>query len=297
MKGWRKDGKSYILCAVVLMSMVLAFPAWAGAKGPGEAAHVENEGRSEGEAAAEVGQDAAKTPADLGITDPEYYLWQYVYRPGEAYSLTPAPDGNLKSSYPEDLPGIREFLKGSDWIHKTEEQRFWLIYDRLSVGRHGNTGEAGQNGETAYAFSVLNMGKGLCKNYAADIRRIAQFMGLEAVTYDHSYLHRSAMVKVNGQWMAVDGSIDTTNGTPVEKAVYPVDFDTEYHRYERECQQSSEYQQQQKQREEEKNWDAKLFAGEITWFEYYRKLYTNLSDEELRALYSDMDLDSRVGQE
>lgn len=289
--------KSYIFCAVVLMSMVLAFPAWAGAKGPGEAAHVENEGRSEGEAAAEVGQDAAKTPADLGITDPEYYLWQYVYRPDEAYSLTPAPDGNLKSSYPEDLPGIREFLKGSDWIHKTEEQRFWLIYDRLSVGRHGNTGEAGQNGEMAYAFSVLNMGKGLCKNYAADIRRIAQFMGLEAVTYDHSYLHRSAMVKVNGQWMAVDGSIDTTNGTPVEKAVYPVDFDTEYHRYERECQQSSEYQQQQKQREEEKNWDAKLFAGEITWFEYYRKLYTNLSDEELRALYSDMDLDSRVGQE
>lgn len=289
--------KSYILCAVVLMSMVLAFPAWAGAKGPGEAAHVENEGRSEGEAAAEVGQDAAKTPADLGITDPEYYLWQYVYRPDEAYSLTPAPDGNLKSSYPEDLPGIREFLKGSDWIHKTEEQRFWLIYDRLSVGRHGNTGEAGQNGEMAYAFSVLNMGKGLCKNYAAEIRRIAQFMGLEAVTYDHSYLHRSAMVKVNGQWMAVDGSIDTTNGTPVEKAVYPVDFDTEYHRYERECQQSSEYQQQQKQREEEKNWDAKLFAGEITWFEYYRKLYTNLSDEELRALYSDMDLDSRVGQE
>ena len=258
---------------------------------------MENEGRSEGEAAAEEDQDAAKTPADLGITDPEYYLWQYVYRPGEAYSLTPAPDGNLKSSYPEDLPGIREFLKGSDWIHKTEEQRFWLIYDRLSVGRHGNTGEAGQNGETAYAFSVLNMGKGLCKNYAADIRRIAQFMGLEAVTYDHSYLHRSAMVKVNGQWMAVDGSIDTTNGTPVEKAVYPVDFDTEYHRYERECQQSSEYQQQQKQREEEKNWDAKLFAGEITWFEYYRKLYTNLSDEELRALYSDMDLDSRVGQE
>lgn len=104
--------KSYILCAVVLMSMVLAFPAWAGAKGPGEAAHVENEGRSEGEAAAEVGQDAAKTPADLGITDPEYYLWQYVYRPGEAYSLTPAPDGNLKSSYPEDLPGIREIFKG-----------------------------------------------------------------------------------------------------------------------------------------------------------------------------------------
>ena len=46
--------KSYILCAVVLMSMVLAFPAWAGAKGPGEAAHVENEGRSEGEAVAEV---------------------------------------------------------------------------------------------------------------------------------------------------------------------------------------------------------------------------------------------------
>ena len=197
--------KSYILCAVVLMSMVLAFPAWAGAKGPGEAAHVENEGRSEGEAAAEVGQDAAKTPADLGITDPEYYLWQYVYRPGEAYSLTPAPDGNLKSSYPEDLPGIQEFLKGSDWIHKTEEQRFWLIYDRLSVGRHGNTGEAGQNGEMAYAFSVLNMGKGFCKNYAADIRRIAQFMGLEAVTYDHSYLSgwqwtEASIQRMERQW-------------------------------------------------------------------------------------------------
>ena len=286
--------KGCIVC-VVMMSTALAFPAWA--KGPGEVENSTIGEKLEVEFAAEGNSGAAKTPADFGITASEYYLWQYVYRPGEAYSWTPAPDGHLKSSYPEDLPGIQKFLKESDWIHKTEEQRFWLIYDRLSVGRHGNTGEAGQGGEKTYAFSVLNTGKGLCKNYAADIKRMAQFMGLEAVTYDHSYLHRSAMVKVNGQWMAVDGSIDTTNGTPAEKAVYPVDFDTEYHRYERECQQSSEYQQQQKQREEEKSWDEKLFAGEITWFEYYRKLYTNLSDEELRALYSDMDLDSRVGQE
>ena len=36
--------------------------------------------------------------------------------------------------------------------------------------------------------------------------------------------------------------------------------------------------------EEEKNWDAKLFAGEITWFEYYRKLYTNLSDEGITGI-------------
>lgn len=127
MKGWRKDGKKlyFVCCGVDVNGSCIS--CMGGAKGPGEAAHVENEGRSEGEAAAEEDQDAAKTPADLGITDPEYYLWQYVYRPGEAYSLTPAPDGNLKSSYPEDLPGIREFLKGSDWIHKTEEQRFWLI--------------------------------------------------------------------------------------------------------------------------------------------------------------------------
>ncbi len=104
--------KSYILCAVVLMSMVLAFPAWAGAKGPGEAAHVENEGRSEGEAAAEEDQDAAKTPADLGITDPEYYLWQYVYRPGEAYSLTPAPDGNLKIQLSRRSSGDPGIFKG-----------------------------------------------------------------------------------------------------------------------------------------------------------------------------------------
>ena len=86
--------KSYILCAVVLMSMVLAFPAWAGAKGPGEAAHVENEGRSEGEAAAEEDQDAAKTPADLGITDPEYRQLQYeCSKESKGYCIYPHING------------------------------------------------------------------------------------------------------------------------------------------------------------------------------------------------------------
>ena len=128
--------KGCIVC-VVMMSTALALPAWA--KGPGEVEYSATGEKLEVEFAATENSDAVKTPAVLGITDPEYYLWQYVYRPGEAYSLQPAPDGNLKSSYPEDLPGIQKFLKESDWIHKTEEQRFWLIYDRLSVGRHGNT--------------------------------------------------------------------------------------------------------------------------------------------------------------
>lgn len=60
MKGWRKDGKKlyFVCCGVDVNGSCIS--CMGGAKGPGEAAHVENEGRSEGEAAAEEDQDAAK---------------------------------------------------------------------------------------------------------------------------------------------------------------------------------------------------------------------------------------------
>lgn len=36
-------------------------------------------------------------------------------------------------------------------------------------------------------------------------------LGLEAVTDNSAYIHETALVKVNGQWLYVDGVVDTGN--------------------------------------------------------------------------------------
>ena len=226
------------------------------------------------------------------ITDPEYYLKQWVLYPGETSGT--ALDGTMKSNYSADLPLLQKYLQESDWIHKTEAERFWMIYDRLAVGHHGN--QYGHSGATGHSFSVLADGMGVCGNYAADIERLAKFVGLEAVTDNSAYIHETALVKVNGQWLYVDGVVDTGNN-PHELcyAVLPVDFNTEYKRYERELTSSSEYKEGETKIQNQISLQERYWAGEMTNLEYYRALCkicdSSVTDEQVKALYSDMNLD------
>lgn len=226
------------------------------------------------------------------ITDPEYYFKGYVLYPGESMG-TVGIDGNLKANYPEypeDFAAVQQFLQESDWIHKTEAERFWMIYDRLSNGRHGNEYGAASRGGS-HPFSVLAGGIGVCKNYAAEIQRLANYMGLEAVVNAPYYKHVVALVKVNGQWLYTDGSIDTVSGVyPIEQGVFPVDYVTEYGRYEKELLADGVMDQI----EYIKSWDEKLFAGEITWMEYFRAVNPGVSDETIQSWYPEKNLNAYV---
>lgn len=225
------------------------------------------------------------------ITDPEYYLKQWVLYPGETSGT--ALDGTMKSNYSADLPLLRKYLQESDWIHKTEAERFWMIYDRLAVGHHGNK-YAVSSSSSPYSLSVFSEGEGICRNYAADIERLAKFVGLESVTDNSSEMHETALVKVNGQWLYVDGVVDTgSNPHELCYAVIPVDFDTEYKRHEREYFASDEYKTYMSQIQTQFSLQERYWAGEMTAMEYYREMYKNdgLTDEQIKALYSDMNID------
>ena len=168
-----------------------------------------------------------------------------------------------------------------------------MIYDRLAVGHHGNK-YAVSSSSSPYSLSVFSEGEGICRNYAADIERLAKFVGLESVTDNSSEMHETALVKVNGQWLYVDGVVDTgSNPHELCYAVIPVDFDTEYKRHEREYFASDEYKTYMSQIQTQFSLQERYWAGEMTAMEYYREMYKNdgLTDEQIKALYSDMNID------
>lgn len=219
------------------------------------------------------------------ITDPEYYLKQWVLYPGETSGT--APDGTMKSNYSADLPLLQKYLQESDWIHKTEAERFWMIYDRLAVGHHGNK-YAVSSSSIPYSFSVFSEGEGICRNYAADIERLAKFVGLESVTDNSSEMHETALVKVNGQWLYVDGVVDTgSNPHELCYAVIPVDFDTEYRRYEREYFASDEYKNHMAYMDEAKKLFDRFSAGELTYLEYEMLSNPHMTEEQIKQGYKD----------
>lgn len=225
------------------------------------------------------------------ITDPEYYLKQYVYYPGEAHGDQKAPDGTYKSDYSEYLPVLQKFLQESDWIHKTEAERFWYLQDYLELGRHGN--EYGRPEGGGGPFEVLTTHKGVCGDYATIKQRLANYMGLEAVTDVPFQDHEITLIKVNGQWLYADSTSSTPQNNPPTSGVFPVDFDTEYKRYEREYFASDEYKTYMSQAQTQLSLQENYWAGKITAMEYYREMYKNdgLTDEQIKALYSDMNID------
>lgn len=298
----RKLRKRMMAAMAAVMAISMSFPAMANAGNSGRIDRfTENRPKTQGcgnwidqanltwqfenGETATIGTGPRFSDEHPDITDPEYYLKQWVLYPGETSGT--APDGTMKSNYSADLPLLQKYLQESDWIHKTEAERFWMIYDRLAVGHHGNK-YAVSSSSIPYSFSVFSEGEGICRNYAADIERLAKFVGLESVTDNSSEMHETALVKVNGQWLYVDGVVDTgSNPHELCYAVIPVDFDTEYKRYEREYFASDEYKNHMAYMDEAKKLFDRFSAGELTYLEYEMLSNPHMTEEQIKQGYKD----------
>lgn len=200
------------------------------------------------------------------VTDREALLKEYVNYPGEGLTNL-SSWGEPKANYDEEtLQLLREFVNSFDWINSDELTRMKAVHDRIAVGNHGN--KYGTEGITREynGWSVLRDKGGICMNYAGEFWRLAQYVGLECVTYSPKVNHEICMVRINGQWITVDPSMEVSfwdNGVTV-----PVDFDIEYHRVENEFKQSDTYEKVQ----EENKLEEQYWNGEITYEELQKKV-------------------------
>ena len=95
-------------------------------------------------------------------------------------------------------------------------------------------------------------------------------------------------MKVNGQWLYVDGVVDTgSNPHELCYAVIPVDFDTEYKRYEREYFASDEYKNHMAYMDEAKKLFDRFSAGELTYLEYEMLSNPHMTEEQIKQGYKD----------
>ena len=215
------------------------------------------------------------------IIDPEYFLKENICYPGENVGARNS-QGQPKANYTEGtLPLLQEFVNSFDWIHSDEVTRLKKVHDRIANGRNGNIDQHTEGGiwGGGVSFTVLQNKKGVCRNYAGEFTKLCSYVGLECVTYTRAENHVACIVKINDQWIAVDPFIKTTlfdNGCTI-----PVDFDTEYHRWENEYKNSEEYKTGMDMAEAAR----KARAGEITWTEYYQQLNPGMSVEEIKQLY------------
>ncbi|WP_368377548.1 hypothetical protein [[Clostridium] symbiosum] len=163
------------------------------------------------------------------ITDPEYYLKEYYLYLGEVIGTVNSA-GMTKQTDPTNALGVlKTFLNSFDWIHSDELTRAEKVFNRIANGHNGNiydtTGVSGYEG----GYRVLREGKGICQNFSDEFCGLANFVGLECETYYPSDAHQACLLKLNGQWFAVD----PTSGTPFlsNATTYPVDYETEKNRY------------------------------------------------------------------
>lgn len=185
------------------------------------------------------------------ITDPEYFLKKQEIE--EAYA-------------PEVVAELKVFVNSFDWINSDELMRASMVYNRIANGCHGNTYE--YPGSSWYP--VLMTGKGQCRDFSGEFKNLANFVGLECEVYTPSYLHQACLIKISGQWFALDPTdgigIFVSNGN-----MYPVDYETEYNRYDNELE--AKWKAEYVANPEDPNAKAnmmylKLAAGEITVEEY-----------------------------
>lgn len=151
------------------------------------------------------------------ITDPEYFLKEYNLLTEETYS-------------PEIVAEIRKFVNSFDWIHSDELTRADMVYNRIANGCNGNV--YAYPGSSWYP--VLMTGKGQCGDFSGEFKDLARYVGLECEVYTPSYLHQACLLKINGQWFALDPTdgigFFVSNGN-----MYPVDYETEFYRWEKEA--------------------------------------------------------------
>lgn len=199
------------------------------------------------------------------ITDREYLLKEYVNYPGEGMTNLNSW-GEPKANYDDEtLQELKAFVNSFDWIHSDELTRMKAVHDRIAVGRHGNRYGSFGATRTYNGWSVLLDGEGICMDYAGEFQRLAQYVGLECVTYSPYRDHLTCMVKVNGQWITTDPSV--SNPFFDNTMTLPVDFDVEYHRYENEYKQSDTG----KRMEELRELNRQLEQDEISYEEFERK--------------------------
>lgn len=166
------------------------------------------------------------------ITDPEYYLKEYYLYPGEVIGTVNSAGMTKQTDPTNALGGLKTFLNSFDWIHSDELTRAEKVFNRIANGHNGNiydtTGVSGYEG----GYRVLREGKGICQNFSDEFCGLANFVGLECETYYPSDAHQACLLKLNGQWFAVD----PTSGTPFlsNATTYPVDYETEKNRYDKE---------------------------------------------------------------
>lgn len=162
------------------------------------------------------------------ITDPEYYLKEYYLYPGD--DKTQNSKGEWKHNDPYNaLEDLRNFVNSFDWIHADELTRAENVFKRIANGQNGNVYDTGGVSTYEGGYRILRTGIGICENFSDEFCGLAQFVGLECKTYTPSKAHQSCLLKINGQWFAVD----PTSGTPMysNNTTYPVDYETEKNRY------------------------------------------------------------------
>lgn len=222
-----------------------------------------------------IGRGALFSDIHPDIKDPEYYLKEAVLYPGEKNGMLNS-SGQPKANYTEGtLPLLQEFVNSFDWIHSDEATRLTKIHERIANGRNGNIDQSSRKNIPGVSFAVLQYKIGNCGNYASDFQRLASYVGLECVQYNSGPMHTATLVGINSHWITVDPfrTEELFNNT----VTIPVDFNTEYNRYANEVKNSEWYQNQM----QEVEWQKQAESGEITWIEYYQRLYPGMSEIEI----------------
>ena len=163
------------------------------------------------------------------ITDPEYYLKELVQYPENAGQSVYNSRGMPKANYrPEVVAELRKFVNSFDWIHSDELTRAQKVHDRVGNGANGNYYQADSTG-----FCVLLKGHGVCGDFADEFVYLCNLVGLECVKYTPSQMHAACLLKIGNQWFATDPT--STLVFLSNAKTHPVDFETEYHQFEKEC--------------------------------------------------------------
>ncbi len=198
------------------------------------------------------------------ITDPEYYLKELTQYPGET-GVVYNSQGNPKADYSDEaVAELQKFVNSFDWIHSDELTRAQMVHDRISNGFSGNYYESPDG-----SFSVLLKKHGVCADFADEFAILCRIVGLECETYSPSYLHRACLLKIGNQWYTTDPT--QTVVFLSNSKTYPVDYETELHRYENEAKAEREQFMQENPDDPVAQlmiWNQQLSVGEITLDEF-----------------------------
>ena len=220
------------------------------------------------------------------VTDPEFLIKKYYCYPGEPDFQEVEPEyaayTETGTKFPytnhmdEALPLLQEFVRSFDWIHSDEKTRYEAVYKRIGRFYSGNYyDEAAGWQRCTEKFLVLRTKGGICEEFSREFAELCRIVGLECVTYLPSANHQNCLVKVDGQWFAVDPTNQTFQG---HKAV---DYDAEYNRVWNEYWASPDGERNR----QESELNRKLQSGEIAEDEYHRLFYElwKKTDEQILA--------------